>query len=281
MGIEALKPEMPTLEEFGLNLYRDMIDCERSAILNIPNSTAWYFKEHCNITEKKPVKLVDQIADDKCNKDKSTRGKILVIAEQGFDYKSLIDDLYHSRREFSNHLQILADIQKIKAKNLGKRSTADPEMIDFVANEITYSHNAAYRSSTLTIDDIDYLVSNKIDNINESITNSTASRQHARVDKYEQRIDQLLNDYARLKNIVKDTQIVGRIRSGDALKLRAINDVDSVQFGIKNISIIYSNNINDEILKKANTHIRGSDYGACLLEIEELRLEIYAAPTLH
>lgn len=281
MGLESLKPEMPTLEEFGLDLYRDMIDCERTAILNIHNSTAWYFKEHCNIAEKKPVKLIDQIANDKDNVDKATRGKILVITEPDFDYQSLIDELYHSRREFYNYLQIQKERQKINAKNVGLRSTADPEIINFIANEITYSHNSAYCSAKLTIDDIDYLISQKIENIEESIDSSRASRQHARVERYEQRIDQLRVDYEKLKNIVENTTIVGRRRSGEALKLRATNHVNSKPFGIKNVSIIYSHNHNDVILKPVNTHYRKSEYGACLLEIEELRLEIYAAPTIH
>ncbi len=167
--------------------------------------------------------------------------------------------------------------QKINTKNLGIRSTADPELVNFIADEITYSHNAAYRSSTLTVDNIEFLISQKIDKIRDSIEKSTASRQHSRVESYEQRIDQLHDDSNRLKNIIKNTPIIGRIRSGEALKLRAKNDTGSVQFGIKNISIIYSNDVNDKILKSANKHMRGSVYGDCLLEIDELRLEIYAA----
>jgi hypothetical protein len=280
MGLEALKPEMPSLSEYGLSLYKNMIDCEREAVLNIPDSVAWLFKEHVDVSAKIPVNLRDYDPFD-AGLERSTRGKILVVAKPGFDYQALIDELYHSRREFSNYLQIQANIQQIKANNIGTRSTAAPEIINFMTDEITYSHNQAYRSSKLTIEDIDYLISEKIESLEESIDTSKSSRQHSRIERYEQRIDQLLKDYTKLKKIVESTTIIGRVRSGDALKLRAKNDAGYLQFGIKNICIIYSNSPIETILKPSNTHKRQGDYGVCLLEIEELRLEIYAAQTVH
>ena len=271
---EILVPLMPSLGQYGSELFSVMMTAEKNEICNIKDSKVIYFYDH----DKEPVHIQDPsdfiIHDGEETNNK--RGKILLIVKPDFNPKTLTDNLYHSQTEFKNHLKALAETQKINLniETLGNRSAAKPKNITFIAESIKYSYNVAYRSARLSQQEIQELFTYKSLKLTESIDNATNNRQHKRVDNYQQRLKKLEEQLQKL-NQLNNIEIIGRVKSGYGLKLRAKKDKKSKRFGIQNISIIQANDPQQTTIERAKSRNRKNNYGECLLAIDDLKLEIY------
>ncbi|MEY3759651.1 MAG: hypothetical protein RIR39_1142 [Pseudomonadota bacterium] len=266
---KLIKPDMPTLGEYGTELYHLMIQAERNAIFEYINGGQIYYFA----SQEYPHSQIESLEDFKsCGQ----RGRTLLIVDSKFNHDGFTDSLYHSRREFINHLQIISADQNLKLPNVGVRSTSHPTLINFFAKKVKYSYNKAYRSSTLTVQDIDSLFEYKIEKLEQSMGNSTENHQYSRISDYTERLELLKTQQEKLKGIT--TNIVGRSFSGYALKLRAIKKgTPTINFGIKNIAIIYSETPEKTQVTQSQSRNKPNTYGECLLDIKELNIEIYKA----
>lgn len=267
---KLIKPEMASLGEYGIELYNNMIKNERNAIFKYTKNGVFYVFYDL----KAPPVQINEITEFD---DIEHRAKTLVITEHSFNYKEFTDELYHSRKEFLNHLQLIAKEQNLDIKNIGARSTSEPKLIDFNAKHIKYSCNKAYRSSNLEFNDIIDLINYREKKLSDSLKNSRKKYQHERVSNYEERLNELQKSKLELQSI--KTKITGRALSGISLKLRAKNEKETTKnFGIKHITVIFANNPSLVTVEASKTKKRPSKYDAPILIIEELKIEICKAP---
>jgi hypothetical protein len=273
---DVLYPVMPALDDDGLKLYSDMISDERSCMSALIQSDIKIFFLPAHDIE--PLEITAEEDFDGIKK----RGRTLVVVKPGFDYTSWLNQLKSPREAFSSYLQEKVDEQNLlnykdQKPQTGIRTTALPVLIDFNAEIVTYSYNAAYKASTATKKEILELFSIKEEKLKKSLENSTKKHQHTRSDDYTRRLKDLKVQEQRFKELSKDIEIIARVSSGHGLSLRATNKTEksAINFKIKNISIIFSDKPENFVLKKANFHDRPSIYGACILEIPELNLKIH------
>ncbi|GFO73287.1 hypothetical protein BJAS_P4004 [Bathymodiolus japonicus methanotrophic gill symbiont] len=270
---KLLTPLMPSLDDDGREMYSDMISIERyqiSKLLHKPSIKIFFLADN----ESTPAHIESE--EDLENIKK--RGRTLIIATRDFNHSDFIKTLDDSRTLFNKYLK-----EKIKEQNLknengkrpssGQRSTAKPTVIDFNANSITYSYTSAYRSSEVSHRDIKDLFEYKIEKLEISLDNSTKNKQYKRIANYEGRLKTLRSQEKEF-NLIEE-EIIGRVKSGFALNLRAKGTQGAKNFRIKNISIIFSKNPSEASMEPANKHNRPNLYGECLLEIKELNIEIY------
>ncbi len=273
---KLLSPDMPTLNETGIDLYNKMIEKERQTMFKYAKNAAfWHFYE----SEKPPLQIFD--FDDFKENNLISRKKTLIIVTPNFDYKKFCDDLYHSRRTFSNHLKLISKSQDLDLPTIGDRSTSNPKLIDFIADDLKYSYNRAYGSASLRYPDVEELIDYKIEKLYQSLQNSEDKRDYKRVRKYEARLQDLMESRSELRNT--DNNIIGRRSSGTALTLRATNKDKNINSGIKrtknlgiqHVALIYSDTPSETLLSASKQHKRKRLYEDPLFIIKELKIEIY------
>lgn len=273
---KLLSPAMPTLNEGGIELYNQMIENERQTMFKYAKNAAfWHFYE----SEQPPLQIYD--FDDFKENNLISRGKTLVIVKPDFDYKNLCDDLYHSRRTFLNHLKVISKAQNLELPTIGHRSTSNPTLMNFIADDLKYSYNRAYGSASLRYYDVEELIDYKIKKLHQSLQNSQDKKDYKRVRNYEERLHNLMESQSKIKNI--DNNIIGRRSSGIALTLRATNKDKNrnngikrtKNFGIQHIALIYSDTPSETLLSASKPHKRKKLYETPLFIIKELKIEIY------
>jgi len=274
---DVLTPLMPDLDEKGTDLYSDMISAERAhmaSLIQPKNNLRIFFLEAHDI---EPLEILSKEDFPPTSK----RGRAIIIATPDFDYKLFLSSLESSRNAFLNYLTEKVDQQELLNYKGGKpksgvRTTALPAVIEFNAEKITYSYNEAYKASSVTKGEIAELISIKKSKLLKSLENAEKKYQHKRKQDFNKRFNALYKQEDEFEKL--PSNIIARVSSGHGLSLRATNatpDQPAINFKIKNITIIFSDNPNQVTLKTAHTHERPSIYGECLLEIDELNLKIY------